>query len=146
MGRERSYTSAQALVDLGGKPSDDEIKRLIENYPSYQYLHRWELLHGMFDGKSHEELVLGKMTAKGLDTSISKQSKGAHGRWVVAKIRKAVIRLLYLRYRLDKKMTRRKANQEIIKQFKFWEEAKDFGQSSIRKDTRSLKIDGSLSL
>src|SRR5579863_9940237 len=124
MGSEPAYTSARALIDLGGKPSETEIERLIKYYPTYQYAHRAQLLQGLFDGKSHEELVLGKMTAKGLDTSITKQAKGGHGRWVVAKIRRAVIRLLYLRYRLDKKMSRRKAHQEILRQFKFWEEAK----------------------
>ena len=145
MAREPAYTSDDALDDLGGKPSDDEIARLVKYYPKYQYIHRFQLLHGLFDGKSHEELVLGKMTAKGLDTSISKQAKGGHGRWVVAKVRRAVIRLLYLRYRLDDDMSRRQANQQLVKKFSL-SNAKDGGRSSIRKDTHSDVLDGSSTL
>jgi hypothetical protein len=52
MPREPAYTSAQALVDLGGKPSDDEIKRLVKYYPTYQYVHRMVLLQGLFDPSS----------------------------------------------------------------------------------------------
>lgn len=145
MGREPAYTSDQALVDLGGKPSEDELARLVEYYPTYKYVHRFQLLHGLFDGKSHEQLVLGKMTAKGLDTSISKQAKGGHGKWVVAKVRRAVIRLLYLRYRLNDGLTRRQANQQLVKKFSL-SNAKDGGRSSIRKDTHSVVLDGSSTL
>jgi hypothetical protein len=145
MGSKPAYTSADALVDLGGKPSETEIERLIKYYPTYQYAHRAQLLQGLFDGKSHEELVLGKMTAKGLDTSITKQAKGGHGRWVVAKVRKAVIRLLYLRCRLNDGKSRRKANQEVGKKFKF-SNANDGGQSIIRKYTHSPVLDGSTTL
>ena len=145
MGKEPIYTSAQALHDLGGKPNDTEFARLIKYYPTYQYPHRWQLLQGLFDGKSHEELVLGKMTAKGLDTSITKQAKGGHGRWVVAKVRKTTIRLWYLRYRLDQGMTRRQANQQLVKRFPF-STAKDGGQSIIRKDTHSPVLDGCTTL
>ncbi len=145
MGREPVYTSAHALDDLKGKPSEAEIARLIKYYPTYQYVHRSQLLHGLFDGESHDQLVLGKMTAKGLDTSISKQAKGGHGKWVVAKVRKTVIRLLYLRYRIDDDMTRRQANQQLVKRFTF-SNAKDGGQSIIRKDTHSPVLDGCITL
>lgn len=145
MGSEPAYTSADALVDLGGKPDDIELERLKKYYPTYQLVHRTELLQGLFDGKSHEELVLGKMTAKGLDTSITKQAKGGHGKWVVAKVRKTVIRLLYLRYRIDQDMTRRQANKQLINRFAFSEELHAH-QSIIRKYTRSPMLDGCISL
>ncbi len=145
MGREPVYTSAHALDDLKGKPSETEIERLVEYYPTYQYVHRIQLLQGLFDGESHDELVLGKMTAKGLDTSISKQAKGGHGKWVVAKVRKTVIRLLYLRYRIDDGMTRRQANKQLIKKFAFSEDLHSH-QSIIRKYTRSPVLDGCISL
>ena len=139
------YTSAQAFFYLGGKPSDAEIARLIDYFPTYKYVHRQQLLQGLFSGKSHEELVLGKMTAKGLDVSASKQSKGGHGRWVVAKVRKAVLRIIYLRHRLDRNLTRRNANQVLLKQFSD-SIAEDGGQSSIRKITHSPVLDGCTSL
>jgi hypothetical protein len=145
MDKEQVYTSAHALKDLGGKPGDTEIERLVQYYPTYQYVHRRQLLQGLFDGKSHEELVLGKMTTKGLNTSISKQAKGGHGKWVVAKVRKAVIRLLYLRLRIDAGMTRRQANQQLVKKFKFSDKP-NAGQSIIRKDTHSPVLDGSITL
>jgi hypothetical protein len=145
MGREPAYTSADALVDLGDKPDEIEIERLKKYYPTYQIVHRTQLLQGMFDGSSNEELVLGKMMAKGLDTSITKQAKGGHGKWVTAKVRKTVIRLLYLRHRLDEGMTRRQANQQLVKRFKF-SSAKDGGQSIIRKDTHSVVLDGCTTL
>lgn len=151
MPRAKSYTSANALADLGGKPSEAEKSRLIRYYPTYQYVHRKELLDGLFDGKSHEELVLGKMTAKGLDVSaMTKQAKGGHGKWVRAKVRDATMRLLYLRYRLDQDMTRRQANKKLLGYFDD-PKAKDGEQlsgwqSSIRKITYSPVLDGSTSL
>ena len=146
MARKRPYTSAQAIADLGGRPPDTEIARLIKYYPTYQYAHRMQLLLGLFNGKSHEELVLGKMTAKGLDPSaVGKQSKGGHGKWVTAKVRKAAIRVQYLRYRIDQELSRVKANQLLLKTFPD-STAKDGGQSSIRKITYSPVLDGSTSL
>lgn len=136
-----TYTSAHALVDLDGKPNETEIERLKKYYPTYQLVHRTQLLQGMFDGSSNEELVLGKLTTKGLDTSVAKQSKGGHGRWVVAKVRKTVIRLLYLRYRLDEGMSRRQANQQLVKRFEF-SDRPHAGQSVIRKYTLSPVLDG----
>ena len=85
------------------------------------------------------------MTAKGLDTSISKQAKGGHGRWVVAKVRKTVIRLLYLRYPINDDMTRIQANQQLVKKFGRSDNL-HADQSIIRKYTRSPVLDGCISL
>lgn len=151
MPKADSYSSARSLADLGGKPSDAEKARLLKYYPTYQYVHRKQLLDGLFDGKSHEELVLGKMTAKGLEVSqLSRQAKGGHGKWVVAKVRDATMRILYLRHRLDQGMTRRQSNKKLLhffadssatdaKQLSGW-------QSSIRKITYSPVLDGCLLL
>ncbi len=144
MTEEPTYTSARALVDLGGKPDDTELDRLKKYFPTYQIVHRTALLQGMFDGSSMEELIIGKLTAKGLDTSITKQAKGGHGRWVTAKIQRTVIRLIYLRFRLDQDMTRRKANQQLTSQFGFF--GKSDGRSSIRKATHSPILDGTTDL
>jgi hypothetical protein len=136
MRREPTYTSAHALDDLGGKPDEKELDRLKKHYPTYYLVHRAQLLQGMFDGSSNEELVLDKLTVFGLDATIAKQAKGGHARWVVAKVRKTVIRLLYLRYRLDEGMTRRQADQQLFKRFEFSD------RSSIRKATHSPLLDG----
>ncbi len=138
--KEHVYNSAMAFDDLDGIPDDDELLRLVRYYPTYERAHRKALLRGIFDGKLHTDLVLMKLQAKGIEYPISKQSKGGHGLWVASKVRRAVIRLLYLRYRLDSGWTRRRANQVLFQRFTFTESG-DFGQSSIRKATQSPVLD-----
>ena len=130
------YNSVLAFDDLDGIPGDAELARLVHCYPTYELAHRKALLRGIFDGKTHTDLVLSKLEAKGIEYPVSKQSKGGHGLWVAAKVRRTVIRLLYLRYRLDDGMSRRQANQALLKKFSFTSQG-DCGQSSIRKATRS---------
>jgi hypothetical protein len=52
MSKEPAYTSAGAVEDLGGRPDDTELERLKKYYPTYQLVHRTQLLQGMFDGSS----------------------------------------------------------------------------------------------
>ena len=134
------YNSARAFDDLDGIPADAELERLVHYYPTYAAAHRKALLRGIFDGKTHTDLVSAKLEAKGIEYPASKQSKGGHGLWVAAKVRRTVIRLLYLRYRLDHSMSRRKANQALYQQFTFTGQG-DCGQSSIRKATQSSLLD-----
>ena len=111
-----TYNSAMAFDDLDGIPDDAELARLVDYYPTYQLAHRKALLRGIFDGRTHTDLVLAKLNAKGIEYPVSKQSKGGHGLWVASKVRRTVVRLLYLRLRLDQGMSRRQANQVLLKQ------------------------------
>jgi len=137
------YNSAQAFDDLDGIPGDEELARLVHYYPTYERAHRKALLRGVFDGKTHTDLVQGKLQAKGIEYPVSGRSKGGHGLWVAAKVRRTVIRLLYLRYRIDHGMSRRQANQTLFQQFTFTDKG-DCGQSSIRKATQSPVLDSAV--
>ena len=133
---ELTYTLTQALDDLDGPPDYTELVRLVYYYPTYEMAHRKGLLQGFFDGKTQAEMVQDKINTKVGKKQLPKQSKGGHGLWVVSKARKAVIRLLYLRYRLDQGMTKRQANQQLWKQFAS-SKTTDGDQSNIRNTTRS---------
>ena len=131
-----------AKEELGILPDANELERLVEHYPTYGWEHRKLLLHGYFEGKSLRELVADKLKAKGID--ISKRpptSLGGHSRWVKTKVRWTIIRILYLRYRLDKKLTKIQANQEILRKYPSKKTTQDGGQSSIRKITHCSRLD-----
>lgn len=127
---------------LGGHlPSSEEMNRLVEHYPTYEWEHRFGLLKGFFEGKSVAELVGDKLKAKGTTRPIARQARGGHTRWVLAKARKTVIRLIYLRYRIDEGMTRIRANQKIVAKFSVSQSMEDAGASNIRKTTHSPILD-----
>lgn len=113
----KAYSIEQAISDLGGIPSDAELARVVRYYPSFKKPYRAQLLKGMFEGKSQKEIVAGKIEVEGLSTQMSAQSKGGHGKKVAAKIRRTAIRLLYLRYRLDEKVSQIKANNLLLLRF-----------------------------
>ena len=131
-----------SLEILGKLPDAEELLRLVENYPSYAREHRKALLHGYFGGRTQRQLVEDKLNAKGIDVqTCAPRSLGGHGRWVREKVKKTFVRILYLRYRLDGKgMTRIEANQQLLKAFGS-DDAKDVGQSAIRKMTEGAKVD-----
>jgi len=132
-------TLREAMNYLRYKPDSVELDRLVEYFPTYKLAHRRSFLKGFFEGKGVSDLVADKLRAKGIDQSLNKTSKGGHARWVKAKSRRLVIRLLYLRLRLDDRLTKRKANQWIFKNI--WStSAADGGQSNIRKATNSPKL------
>lgn len=127
---------------LGEQPDDAELQRLVENYPSYVWEHRNALLYGYFKkSRTLEELLEDKLRALDIDpSSCSRRSIGGHTRWVHEKVKKAFVRILYLRHRLDEGKTRREANQQLVKKFGS-DKAKDAGQSAIRKMTEGAKVD-----
>ena len=128
------YTLAKAIEDLeGDPPSDRELKRLVENYPSYKLPHRSPIIDALANGGSVQEILTYKLAAKGILTLYSKQSKGGHVRWVTLKLQKAVIRLWYLRYRVDHLKTRRQANQILVQKFGSQKSEINDPQSKIRK-------------
>lgn len=126
---------------LGEMPPVQEFERLVENYPSYKLDHRDALLRGFFQGKLLREIVEDKLTALGINVAqCSPLSRGGHARWVCEKIKKTIVRFLYLRYRCDEGLTRIQADQRLLQQFAS-DKAKDAGQSAIRKMTMGAKID-----
>lgn len=136
MPRKHVYSPEQALKDLGGKPSEDEIQRLIQYFPKYTRVHRMYLLRALLEGTSQSQLVDGTIKSKGLDPGMSGQARGGRGRSVMFKLRRAVIRTLYLRLRVDEQKTHRQANQALLKYF-FHSGEKDNIQSVIRKATHT---------
>lgn len=140
MPRKYSFDLQIAIELLGGAPDQNEIKRLTQYYPTFEWNHRSGLLWGFFEGKKYSELVDEKLSIKGISLPINKQSRGAHTSWAVNKTKKYVIRMLYLRYRLDLGMNQIKANATIFKKVPLDSKAKDAGQSSIRKATHCAKL------
>jgi hypothetical protein len=139
------YTTADALKDLGGFLTDAEMTQLVKYYPTYGNAHRKGILPGILEGKSNEEILSSKLNAKGIDQKLlGKRSKGGHARWVVSKLRRAVIRILFLRYCLDEKQLRRVANRQLLKLFSSDEDS-DSGRSGIRKSTQSSRVDSAIS-
>jgi len=107
-----------AKEELETLPDNDELNRLVEYYETYEWEHRFLLLNGYFLGKTVKEMVLDKLKAKDIDPSTcSPQSLGGHSRWVKSKVKKAIVRLLYVRYRLDDGMSKKEANQELLKRY-----------------------------
>jgi len=121
----------------------DELARVVRYYPSYKRPHRAQLLRDLFESKSQAQMVAGKISAKGLDEDLSAQSKGGHGKWVIAKIRKTTIRLLYLRSRLDEGLPQKRANNKLLHKFTK-SSSVNAGQSSIRKATGSRILSAEL--
>jgi len=127
-----------ALKELETLPDDGELRRLVDYYPSYGWEHRTALLLGYFQGKSRSELVDDKLIAKNIDKSqCSPQMLGGHARWVFFKVKRAIIRLLYLRLRLDQGFSKIQANQQILYKYPSEKSTQDGGQSYIRKATHS---------
>jgi len=131
-----------AKEELETLPDDNELRRLVYYYPTYDWEHRFALLHGYFKGKSRSELLDDKLIAKNIDKSqCTPQMLGGHARWVKYKVKRAIIRLLYLRFRLDQELSQIQANQNILKKYPSDKPAQDVGQSYIRKATHSPILD-----
>lgn len=114
---------------LGGPPEDWEISDLIDEYPSYKIKDwRLTLLEGLKQNKKNDQILADKLKAKDIDPE-TLQSRGGHTRMIDNKIRRAAIRLLYLRHRRQGK-TKRQANNAV------WQAFPDMKQNSIAYNTR----------
>ena len=123
------YTFEDFRHDLGGEPLGSEIQRLIDAYPSYTVKDwRLTLLEGLKQGKSNDEILEAKLLAKDV-TPETIQSQGGHTRMIDFKIRRAAIRMLYLRHIRNGK-TRRQANAAV------WQVFPDLTQNAIAFNTR----------
>jgi hypothetical protein len=110
-----SYTVEDFKQDVGDL-TDNEISMLAENYPSYRIKNwRMTLLEGIKLGKQNDEIFFDKLKAKEIDLD-SPQSEGGHRRMIDNKLRRAAIRLLYLRH-IDDGKSRRQANAVVWKVF-----------------------------
>lgn len=132
-----------AKKELGTLPDSAELQRLVKYYPTYGWEHRKVLLQGYFKDLPPSVLVDKKLEAKGIDKkSLSNSSIGAHTRWVKLKVEHVIIRILYLRYRLDDGLTRRQSNQKLLVEYGSEKpNTQDGGQSNLRKVTHSKILD-----
>ena len=124
-----SFTVEDFREALGGEPEDIEIDMLADAYPSYK-IKSWRLvlLEGLKQGKSNTEILADKLKAKKIDPETD-QSMGGHTRMIDSKLRRAAIRMLYLRHIRDGK-TRRQANALV------WKAFPDLTQNTIAFNTR----------
>ena len=140
--KKYSYTFEDAMLDLGGgKPNSVELQRLVHYYPSYEWERRKKLLQGVFSNKSMEELLADKLVAKGIGPRLNGHQKGGHIRWIVTKFRRTVVRLLYLRLRIDEHQAQVVANQKLLPKFGSDKKTADGGQANIRTMTHSPVLD-----
>lgn len=138
MAKEYITTLDAAYKTMGYPPSDYELNRLVKYYQTYNWLHRTKLLKGFFSGKSVDELVDDKLKVIGKTRKdVSRWSIGGHKKWVLAKIEKTIIRLMFLRYSLDKDYTREKSNEYLLADFPSKKNAAD-PTSNIRNSTRFI--------
>ena len=137
-----TVTLLDAKKELRKLPDIYELNRLVKYYPTYEWEHRMALLMGYFQGKNTSELVDAKLKAKKIiKASCSNKSLGGHARWANTKVKRTIIRILYLRYRLDQNLTQIQANQELHKKYPSEKTTEDGGQSNIRTMTHSPILD-----
>ncbi len=130
----RTYTSGDLFEDLDGIPEEDELSRLVKYYPTYDVDHRLGLLQDIFDGKTHTEMLRNKLKSKGI-VFPSGKSKGGHSTWVTTKVRKTVIRLLYLRNTEDRGLSRKEALKELYEKKRRGGPSFELTNDMIRKST-----------
>lgn len=145
---------ADAKIRLGGIPDQGELNRLIRYYPTYEWSHRGGLIRDFFQAKDIDEMIDCKLKRKGVVGSSTKQQRGGHATWIRSKLRRLVIRLLYLRYRLDQGMSKREANLKILKEVwpikpqQYYDDKNlvvlDIGQNSVRHATYSKVLNAEL--
>jgi len=123
---------------MGYKPTAEEFVRLVEYYKTYNWIHRTKLLDGFFSGKSPDDLLDDKLKIVGKTRKdIDRWSIGGHKKWVLAKIEKTIIRLMFLRYHLDKEFSREESNNLLIRDFPPKENVAD-PTSNIRNSTKYI--------
>ena len=130
------YSMGQFLIDVKPPPTDADLEALIDIYPSYKMSHRMPIIQAIADYGSIEQILEGKLAANGVLTPV-KQSKGGNTTWATKKLRRAAIRICYLRFVINDGFTRRKANAALLKKFGTNKGAQDGGQSNIRKSTQN---------
>ena len=126
---------------VGELPTIDELNQLAYYYDSYNDDHRKGILRGFFIEQSGEMILGVKFKAKGLDpATMPPQALGSHVKWPKQKAEKAMIRLLYLRFRLKDGLSHKQANQQINKLLPFPDGSKDIKQDAITDITSTPEL------
>ena len=106
------YTVEDFETHVDPFPDEAELQRLVDCYPTYLKVWRQGFLNDLRKRAKHHEMVLGKMLSK--DASVpTPQQKGGLAAGIPAKLRKTAIRLLYLRYLIDRPMSRKHAHDHL---------------------------------
>ncbi len=106
------YTADDFVRDVGGKLTDNEIAMLADNFPTNRIKNCiMTLLDGIKNGKKNWQILIAKLEAKEIDIQ-SGFELGGHETMIPHKIRRAAIRLQYLRYR-RKGRTRTQADKDV---------------------------------
>ncbi len=139
MKKEYLMTAEEALEMIGGELTGYEIQRLINHYPSYKWAHRKCLIEDILENRSPVVMAQHKKQAKGI-SDVVKQSDGGHTKWVTAKLRRFVRRVIFLRLRIDDGLTKRQANQIILRDYDMpstkGKVKPESLQRTVRKDTQ----------
>ena len=131
------YTVDDFRRDVGFL-KDPEIALLADYFPSYwQKNWRMTLLEGIKEGWDNYTILCNKIRDKKVDVD-SDQSEGGHTRMIPFKIRRAAIRLWYIRYR-KQGYNRRPANK-IVREKHF----PDIDGGTIAKNTVGCLLDKNL--
>ncbi len=97
-----------------GKLTGNEIALLADNYPTYRQKNwRMTLLEGIKRGWDNDQILVNKIIDKKIDIE-KHESEGGHAHMIPFKIRRAAIRLQYLRYR-RKGRSRTQADKDVRK-------------------------------
>ena len=112
-------TKPQKLPDakaiLGYLPDVDELNDLADCCICYQLEKRQGVLHGYYFERSLDAIIDRRFAAEKKDrATFSQNSINRYKGWARTKVRRALVRLLYMRYRLDNRLTPTEANIRIM--------------------------------
>lgn len=107
------YSLPQLHDDLKRIPTKKEVNRLIATYPSfYDKPYRKDFLYQLLSGTTHAEMADSLMNYDGKNPTGG--NKGKAVQWTKKKAKKMALRLLYLQFVEDDKMSREYAVSKIM--------------------------------
>lgn len=110
------FSVEMMLSEIGGCLNHREAERLKDNYPTYEWAWRVGFLQALEHGIPHT--VAGKLEAIKADpATASAQKLKAEQKWIYGKYFKAAVRVLFLRYVWDKRLTPAEANRKLFEHF-----------------------------
>ncbi len=135
----------KVIKALGGKPSIEELERLVEHYPKYGEVRRYGVLYGFFEGMTPDDIVKYKIDDEAIGASSliefnGSHSKGGHYAWVGPKIKNLIFRILYIRM-MNEGMSRIQARNMLEKENFGLGAFMSLSKKSIRTITKSDLLD-----